>query len=574
MSSNNPPPLLQGASLCAWLYTLVLSLLSGVLGWGLIALCYSSFSLPVTETGIVGRFCLVTGIVLVVFVLLWNIFIFCAWRGSRHVTEECQRGKGQKSYSRPRSNTSVTSMLGKVSLVLLTFSILLELSGTGLLWWASLQLSDQYTVRGDCFCVKGTGQQGSVRKNIFSVNCPVIEGLVCDVVYSEKMVTMRSVTVSTRDCQRLDGSQQDPACLEFRTFWNLFKVLRIVLPVMAIIQLPVLLMNCSRWLCKEEKQNHKSSHGKFAADSVSWIGLDVLLSPLRLVDPVHFYSNMCTPIGNQPPLGERLPPIGQEFDIELTCLPSKQATLRVATRRSYPPLTAVHCPVPPCGVEHEESQTSQAPITKDDSPPDIEQHTISTPIHAKLRTPSFDLSKVVKPVYHNTSVEAEVPTRKLNLQPDVVRSSRVSSFSSYQVFKAPPPTLLVPEIPEVRSKSLHPPPPFNRSTMTLPRTVRISSTESNSTLPKQVQLDPSQISPLPTPTVMGPDSDHDTSESGSVHSVTQIIRLKPNNSCSSKSSPKWQSSTPFQMSPTIGEISQKARDKYSGSSTVDWTKLP
>ena len=93
-----------------------------------------------------------------------------------------------------------------------------------------------------------------------------------------------------------------------------------MLPALAALKLPVLIVNCNMWFCKEKKQ--KLSHGKFATDSVSWIGLDVLLSPLRLVDPVNFYSNMCTPVENQPPLGERLAPIGQEHDNEVASLPS------------------------------------------------------------------------------------------------------------------------------------------------------------------------------------------------------------------------------------------------------------
>ena len=60
------PPMLRGSSLCAWLYTLVLSLLNGVVGGGLIALCYKSFYTPTHEIGIVLRMCLVAGTGMVV----------------------------------------------------------------------------------------------------------------------------------------------------------------------------------------------------------------------------------------------------------------------------------------------------------------------------------------------------------------------------------------------------------------------------------------------------------------------------------------------------------------------------
>ena len=296
-----------------------------------------------------------------------------------------------------------------------------------------------------------------------------------------------------------------------------------MLPVLAIVKLPVLLVNCSRWLCKVEKKNCRSNHGKFATDSISWIGLDVLISPLKLVDPVQFYSNMCTPLDSQPPLGERLGPVGQEDDNEGS-LPSKPTAVQTSSLiaksvnpcSTYPSLTVVHCPVPLFNTLHEESKTSQAGITKDDSPPDIGEHTISTPKHPRLKTPSFDLSKVVKPVFPNTSMEEEVPASNLNLMPDVIRSSRLSSFSSNYNFKAPPPPPL--PKPEFHTYARHLPPPFTRSATTLPRPVRLNSADSYSTIP-------GPLSPPPTPTmqlVLDPPSDSDTS--GSVQSVTPIVR--------------------------------------------------
>jgi hypothetical protein len=297
--------------------------------------------------------------------------------------------------------------------------------------------------------------------------------------------------------------------------------LRIVLPVLALVKLPVLLVNCSRWLGKEEK--YKSSHGKFAADSISWIGLDILVSPLKLVDPVQFYSNMCAPV-DQPPLGERHAPVGQEDDSEGN-LPHKHKMIHnsiviaktLNPCSNHPSMTVVHCPVPPYGTLtlHEESQTSQAGMTKNDSPPDIEEHTISTPKHPRLKTPSFDLSKVIKPVFFNTSMEEEVPTSNLNLKPEAIRSTRLSSFSSPHNSKAPPPPPL--PKPQLVTNARHPPPPFSRSATTLPRPVRLISTVSNSTIP-------GQMSYPPTPTVQLVLDPHDSDTSGSVQSVTPIIR--------------------------------------------------
>jgi len=570
--------MLHGSSLCAWLYTLALSLLNGVVGGGLVALCYKSFSTPTHEIGIVLRMCLVTGIVMVVFVFFWIIFIFSTWMGSGQVTQECQSKKEMGTTSRLSSR--VTSLLGLLSLIMLMLSIMVDLSMTGLMWWTSHHLGDQYQVRGDCFCERSTRQSVRGMRDIFSINCPSVEGFMCEAVFGAVKVTMHSVTVSTTECQRLDGSQQDPACLEYLTFWNLFKVLRIMLPLLALVKLPVLLGNCSRWLCKEHKQKYKSSQGKFATDSVSWIGLDVLISPLRLVDPVQFYSDICAPV-SAGALGERLGPIGQENDDDGS-LPSKPAmtgnsrliTSARKTSQAYLPAT-----VPPCSTVQKEFQTSDG-MTIDDSPPDIEKHTISTPKHPRLKTPRFDLSKVVKPDHLHRSPETAVPNTRLFVNPDVIPHKRLSSFSASQDFKIPPPPPLPkPNLSELQSHaSHHPPPPFSRSTATLPRPVHISSSDAYTSHPHQSLLEPrisNQLSPPPTPTVqLASDYSSDYDNSDSVQSASSIVRLQPHHSHSVRSSPKWQGSNiPLQLvSPSIREISQKARK--GPSSTVDWTKLP
>jgi hypothetical protein len=125
---------------------------------------------------------------------------------------------------------------------------------------------------------------------------------------------------------------------------------------------------------------------------------------------------------SQPQLGERLGPIGQEHDNEGS-LPSKPTAIgnsmvvanTTNASQFIPHVRVVNGPVPPSSLVHEESQSSQDGMTNDDSPPDIEEHTISTPKHPRLKTPSFDLSKVVKPVYLNTSPEAKVPQTRLYL---------------------------------------------------------------------------------------------------------------------------------------------------------------
>ena len=134
-----------------------------------------------------------------------------------------------------------------------------------------------------------------------------------------------------------------------------------------------------------------------------------MVHPPSSVDPVKFYGNICAAVDDKH-AHEKQEAIDQVKVQEMYALSSKPATLRstaVMARSisniyapapsSPPPLTAVACPVPPTTI-HEDSH---AGLTQDDSPPDIQEHTISTPILSDQlpRTPQFDLSHVVKPTF-------------------------------------------------------------------------------------------------------------------------------------------------------------------------------
>ena len=183
-------------------------------------------------------------------------------------------------------------------------------------------------------------------------------------------------------------------------------------------------------------------------------------------------------------------------------------------------------PVPPYGVVHAGPPSRHETQTKDDSPPDIWKNTISTPKHPKLQTPSFDLSKVVQPVLLNTSMDTEVPARRIHLKPvGNHRHNRLSSFSSsHDVKIPPPPPLPKPFLSEFKQTSRHPPPPFSRSTTTLPKPVRISSSGTNP-LPSEPTTC-NQLSTPPRPTVqLVEDSPAAYSEpSGSGQSCSSIVR--------------------------------------------------
>merc|ERR1719186_1636371 len=73
------------------------------------------------------------------------------------------------------------------------------------------------------------------------------------------------------------------------------------------------------------------------------------------------------------------------------------------------------------------NEDSQAGLSQDDSPPDIQEHTISTPIQSDQlpKTPQFDLSKVVKPIY-----EEDAPALYISHPVEQNMLTRQSSFSS------------------------------------------------------------------------------------------------------------------------------------------------
>ena len=131
--------MVEGSSLSAWFFIIILALLNGVVGGGLAALCYKSFSTPTHEVGIVLRLCLVAGTVMLAFVILLILFIFCTWRYSGQITQEI---KGQKEKVSKQTIGKVTKFLGLITLIVLFFSILLDLSVVGMLWWTMATIHD------------------------------------------------------------------------------------------------------------------------------------------------------------------------------------------------------------------------------------------------------------------------------------------------------------------------------------------------------------------------------------------------------------------------------------------------
>merc|ERR1719186_1779062 len=204
----------------------------------------------------------------------------------------------------------------------------------------------------------------------------------------------------------------------------------------------------------------------------------------------------------------------------MCALASKPATLRstVAMARSIansyapapsspPPLTAVSCPVAPPMI----NEDSQAGLSQDDSPPDIQEHTISTPIQSDTlpKTPQFDLSKVIKPVYaednipapytsHHVKVEQSKLTRQSSFSSSIFRLQNhqhkaVNQDRNYYAEKIPPP----PPLPVRRSSNSAGPVSPVPTKLVPPPPKPLRSSSISSTAPSHVKIRSGSTSATP-----------------------------------------------------------------------------
>ena len=227
-----------------------------------------------------------------------------------------------------------------------------------------------------------------------------------------------------RGCQRLYKQHQqekyglDKDCLRYSDFWFLFKILRIVLPLLAVFKLPFLILNCSK---SELSQDESKCLGNFAADSKSWLGTEKILSPFKLVTSDHDKPSSVK-LKSSPYFGTRLAPLGEETDSVITSstLLSKANHKNnvVGLFASQNKLTST-----PSRPENGEDGEFEDVFDHDpESPVPSHQNTMSTPVQQGLRTPSFDLSRVTKPVYKNRSL--------MEIQPPPSSAPPASTFRS------------------------------------------------------------------------------------------------------------------------------------------------
>ena len=210
-----------------------------------------------------------------------------------------------------------------------------------------------------------------------------------------------------RGCQRLYTKQakykQDQDCVKYYDFWFIFKILRIVLPLLAVFKLPFLILNCSK---SEFSNDDSKCLGNFAADSKSWIGAEKILSPFKLVT-THQEKQSSVKLNSSPYFGTRLTPVGEETDsgIISSSVLSKanQKTNVVGLFASQNQLDST----PPRSEGGEVGDYEE--VFDPESPVPSQQDTMSTPVQQGLPTPSFDLSKVTRPVYDHRSLREVQP---------------------------------------------------------------------------------------------------------------------------------------------------------------------
>ena len=225
-----------------WLYSCQVSLVSTVIGIGLLYLgtdyFYITNILQPLQTLYIAL--LITGALL----LLQVMALVLSSIPSLCTTER---------NTSPRESTLAGChwSCGVVSLCFLLLCLLALLTTTCLLWWSSTQLAEVLEVRGPCLCSLDPPELGKPvvldRRGI----CSTL-GQGCTVVLTPQQVLLDTgrnssgLLLSTLPCQLVDlGPNLDPVCLQYSAFLTVFLVLRVMLPALLTLLLPLLGYTCS-----------------------------------------------------------------------------------------------------------------------------------------------------------------------------------------------------------------------------------------------------------------------------------------------------------------------------------------
>ncbi|XP_023347888.1 uncharacterized protein LOC111716643 isoform X2 [Eurytemora carolleeae] len=402
-----------------WTYLTLLSLLS--VSGGICSLIYGIYNVQRDDTevqfsGLCWKYSLLSGSIIIIFTFVWCMCsllfkstlsqfrtvssrldnsVYEDDNNNNHQDESYKKSKQKldvkkktKNLKLQRRREELMKLLQKMRFLRIAIlcsmmvTCLNEICATGIFWYTRGRLGDSFAISKNCFCSR-TEDFGIV-ENLLVSSCPEKDekkkNIFCLSVYHPVKIVNENRTSFTLNCQKLSGEgTRDPFCLEYQDFWFWFKILRVLLPLVIILKIPVILANFFHTYMFEQQ---------VVLDPIqeaSWLGLESMVEGRR-IDPVQFYGNICAPVENRkiPPFEERLGPYGQE----------QEKAERSFNNRTEAETTFIR------GEREEKSERAVPTFTflqTSDSPPDKTENTFSTPVpsHKKKVSPNFNVSQVV-----------------------------------------------------------------------------------------------------------------------------------------------------------------------------------
>jgi len=427
-----------------WFYCAALSFLS--LGGASCSIIYGVYNITLQQglqnsgTGLCGMFSLFTGGMLCILTVIWSAgaLSFKSLLTKFRMTLEKQEMPSaeennnnfapvyskdvqaqQKSWVKKRNTElrRIKKILWSLRLLILfsmLFSLLTELCSTGIFWYTAGKLSRGFAVADNCFCSTSEDASREI-VNVLKPSCPQKfedQPVHCLSVFMPEEIILNNRTSYTLGCQKLSGvGSQESKCQIFILFWMWFKILRILLPLLILLQLPIILVNCYISLVKPAPKGEERG-----SQDHSWFNLENLVGGVK-VDPIHFYENICAPIQENPPFEERLGPYGQEQDKIADPRSCAIVLLSSSPRRRENGPIMVKCPTVP-----------SLHLLRD-SPPDKVENTFSTPVVHNCRrdiSPNFNVSHLG--LGRITPIRTKPLSASVNDTSDQADRSRLSSF--------------------------------------------------------------------------------------------------------------------------------------------------
>ena len=202
-------------------------------------------------------------------------------------------------------------------------------------------------------------------------------------------------------------------------------MLRIVLPILAVMKLPFLLMNCLEVLSNNIEENLCDDQEFHVAE---------FRSPLSLMSPRARSKVSNSKVTSSPYFGLRLAPLGEEEARQSSLInnglnvPVKKGNIVGFLARQEPGTPRSNM----MGEDDIVNDTDS--VFKSNSPhSSIQDCVISTPIQRGMKSPSFDLSKVIQPVFpvagsEDYTYRPPPPSRTASIQTSTFKSTLPAVF--------------------------------------------------------------------------------------------------------------------------------------------------